>query len=176
MMTMPESLADTEPSSRRRRRRREEFPEKMDKSVPWALPVDLASRIARRIAKGVPVPAGDNSPGALPPAVLRPGRPPGQGHPARHARRPTLRTAGRRRTIRRSPTSAGCRSVTSSARRFSRRSAGIPGPWLQTVNGHDRRRAELDEEQGPGKGSRDALDEREAQAVFRHESPHRRGR
>jgi len=46
MMTMPESLADTEPSSRRRRRRREEFPEKMDKSFPWALPVDLASCIA----------------------------------------------------------------------------------------------------------------------------------
>jgi len=37
----------------------------MDKSVPWPLPVDLASLAVRGAAGAAPVPAGDNSPGVL---------------------------------------------------------------------------------------------------------------
>jgi len=50
MMEITESFGDSEHSSKRRRTKREEFLEKMDKLVPWALLVDLASLTVRRAA------------------------------------------------------------------------------------------------------------------------------
>jgi len=89
-MGMPESFADTEHSSKRRRTRREEFPEKMDKPAPWALLVDLARPRCPNGRRSRP-PAGDNSSAALPPAVLRAGRPLRPGHSVLHAARLAFR-------------------------------------------------------------------------------------
>jgi len=54
MMKISESFADTKHSSKRRRRKREDFLERMDKLIPWALFVDLASRTVRTAAGAAP--------------------------------------------------------------------------------------------------------------------------
>jgi len=88
---MSESFGVSEHGSKRHRTQRELFLEKMDKPAPWVLLVDLANLSVRTAAGAAPVSAGDNSPGAVPAAVLQPGRPPGPGHPVRHAGRPAFR-------------------------------------------------------------------------------------
>jgi len=53
-MKISESFADTKHSSKRCRRKREDFLERMDKLIPWALFVDLVSRTVRTAAGGAP--------------------------------------------------------------------------------------------------------------------------
>jgi len=55
-MEISESFADSEHSSKRRRTKREEFLEKVDKLIPWALLVDLVNPHWPNGRRGSPLP------------------------------------------------------------------------------------------------------------------------